>query len=135
MSRWRDEFDTLVSSPEPHAKIAKNAKIPESGVPGGVFGNIGNFGMAVPNQTPKSADERGLNFPATTCPVQSDRLRTINLRADPDPDEPDSSDPEVGQRIIEEIRAGGAWITYLVENRVYASAQPWETIIEPTSGP
>ena len=41
------------------------------------------------------------------------RSHTINLRAEPEPDEPDSSDPKVGRRIIEDIRAGGAWVRIL----------------------
>lgn len=41
------------------------------------------------------------------------RFHTINLRAEPEPDEPDSSDPEVGRSIISDVRAGGAWVRIL----------------------
>ena len=90
MSRWADEFEAEASSRNPHAKTAKTAKRSKSGG----FGTFGSFG------TGKSEGKS-----------RSDHVRVVVLQFEPYPDESDSDDPEVGRRILDNVRAVGGWIS------------------------
>ncbi len=41
---------------------------------------------------------------------ERDRVRVLNLRSTPDPDETDNADPNEGRSIIEAVKAVGGWV-------------------------